>query len=268
MAQTTKIEYSHPEVLVDTRWVEEHINDKKIRIVEVDYDSAGYYYLGHISDSVLLDWRKDINDPLRRDILSIEKYVDLLRRLGVNNDDTDLILYGDFNNWFAAFAFWVFKYYNYPNVRLINGGRRKLLDEDRPLEKEIVKVSRGEFKISESFKPNEKIRVYLSDIQNALVSRRKFQIRLVDVGSPPEFNGVIASPPEYPTEHAQRAGHIPGAHNIPWAQVLNEDGTFKSAEELLRLYESKNILRKDEVITYCRIGERSSPSWFVLTWIS
>lgn len=151
MAQTTKIEYSHPELLVDTGWVEEHINDKNIRIVEVDYDSAGNYYLGHIPGSVLLDWRKDINDPLRRDILSIKKYVDLLRRLGINNDNTVLILYGDFNNWFAAFDFWVFKYYNYANLKLINGGRRKWLDEDRPLEKEISKVSRGEYKISESF---------------------------------------------------------------------------------------------------------------------
>jgi len=124
MAQTTKFEYSHPEVLVDTQWVEEHLNDKDIRVVEVDYDSQANYYLGHIPGSALLDWRKDINDPLTRNILSVEKYIDVLRKLVIDNDSTTLILYGDFNNWFAAFAFWVFKYYNYPNIKLINGGRK------------------------------------------------------------------------------------------------------------------------------------------------
>ncbi len=267
MAQTTKIEYSHPEVLVDTQWVEEHLNDKDIRIVEVDYDSQANFYLGHIPGSALLDWRKDINDPLTRNILSVEKYVDVLRKLGIDNVSVTLILYGDFNNWFAAFAFWVFKYYNYPNVKLVNGGRKKWLEEDRPITKDIVNISEGKYKKSDSFEPNEKIRVYLTNIKEALISRRKFQIRLVDVRSPPEYNGEIASPPEYPTEHAQRAGHIPGAHNIPWAKVLNEDGTFKSAAELSQLYQSENVLPENEVITYCRIGERSSHSWFVLTYL-
>lgn len=267
MAQTTKIEYSHPEVLVDTQWVEEHLNDKDIRVVEVDYDSQANYYLGHIPGSALLDWRKDINDPLTRNILSVEKYIDVLRKLGIDNDSTTLILYGDFNNWFAAFAFWVFKYYNYPNIKLINGGRKKWLEEDRPITKDIVNISEGNYKKSDTFEPNEKIRVYLSNIKDALISRRKFQIRLVDVRSPPEYNGEIASPPEYPTEHAQRAGHIPGAHNIPWAKVLNKDGTFKSATELSQLYQSENVLPENEVITYCRIGERSSHSWFVLTYL-
>lgn len=260
MAQTTKIEYSHPEVLVDTLWVEEHLNDKDIRVVEVDYDSQANYYLGHIPGSALLDWRKDINDPLTRNILSVEKYIDVLRKLGIDNDSTTLILYGDFNNWFAAFAFWVFKYYNYPNIKLINGGRKKWLEEDRPITKDIVNISEGNYKKSDTFEPNEKIRVYLSNIKDALISRRKFQIRLVDVRSPPEYNGEIASPPEYPTEHAQRAGHIPGAHNIPWAKVLREGGTFKSATELSQLYQSENVLPENEVITYCRIGERSSHS--------
>jgi thiosulfate/3-mercaptopyruvate sulfurtransferase len=144
---------------------------------------------------------------------------------------------------------------------------KKWLEEDRPITKDIVNISEGKYKKSDSFEPNEKIRVYLTNIMEALISRRKFQIRLVDVRSPPEYNGEIASPPEYPIEHAQRAGHISGAHNIPWAKVLNEDGTFKSAAELSQLYQSENVLPENEVITYCRIGERSSHSWFVLTYL-
>jgi thiosulfate/3-mercaptopyruvate sulfurtransferase len=150
---------------------------------------------------------------------------------------------------------------------LINGGRKKWLEEERSITKESPDISEGTFKLSESFNPNEKIRVYLSNINDALISKRKFQIRLVDVRSPAEYNGDITAPPEYPTEHAQRAGHIPTAHNIPWAQVLNEDGTFKSAQELKDLYEAKDIHPENEVITYCRIGERSSHTWFVLKYL-
>jgi len=267
MAQATKIEYAHPEVLVDTPWVEEHLHDLDIRIIEVDYDSKANYYLGHIPGASLLDWKKDINDTITRNILSAEKYVEILRDLGLKDDKTTLILYGDFNNWFAAFAFWAFKYYEYPNVKLINGGRKKWLEEDRPISKDKVSFQRGSFNREELSKSDEKIRVYLSDIKDALVTRRKFQIRLVDVRSPAEYEGQITSPPEYPTEHAQRAGHIPGAQNIPWAQVLNEDGTFKSALELSKLYQSKDILPDNEIITYCRIGERSSHSWFVLKYL-
>src|SRR5215210_1124767 len=232
MAQTTKIEYSHPEVLVDTQWVEEHLNDPNIRIVEVDYDSQANYELGHIPNSVLIDWKKDINHDVTRDVLDVNKYQDLLQRIGINdNNDSPLVLYGDFNNWFAAFAFWVFKYYGYGDVRLLNGGRKKWLEEDRPITKDVANYPKGKFKIDGANKPDGNIRIFLADIKNALVSRRKFQIRLVDVRSPAEYTGQITAPPEYPTEHAQRGGHIPGAQNIPWAQTLNEDGTFKSAEE-------------------------------------
>ena len=267
MAQTTRLDYSHPEVLVDTQWVEEHLLDRDLRIVEVDYDSQANYYLGHIPGAVLLEWKKDINDDLIRNILSPEKFVQVLRHLGIDNDKTVLILYGDFNNWFAAFAFWAFKYYGYTNLKIINGGRKKWLEEDRPITKESPAIIEGTFTLPESFNPNEKIRVYLSNINDALVSRRKFQIRLIDVRSPPEYNGEITAPPEYPTEHAQRAGHIPTAQNIPWAQVLNEDGTFKSAQDLSELYASKDIRPENEVITYCRIGERSSHTWFVLKYL-
>lgn len=183
-----------------------------------------------------MDWRKDINDSLTRNVLSVEKYIDVLRKLGIYNDSRILILYGDLNNWFAAFAFWVFKYYNYPNIKWINGGRKKWLEQDIPLTKDIIQESEGTYKKSGSFEPNEKIRVYLSDIKNAQISRRKFQIRLVDVRSPPEYYGEIAAPPEFPAEHAQRAGHIPGVHNIPLAKVSNEDGTFVRFRVIATLY--------------------------------
>src|ERR1044072_3580531 len=175
--------YAHPEVLVDTSWTEDHLKDLNVRIAEVDYDPKANYDLGHIPGSVLFDWKKDINDPLNRNIISKESCEELLKKSGINQD-TVLILYGDFNNWFAAFAFWVFKYYGYTNVKLINGGRKKWLEEDRPITKESPDISEGTFKLSESFNPNEKIRVYLSNINDALVSRRKFQIRLVVVLSP------------------------------------------------------------------------------------
>jgi thiosulfate/3-mercaptopyruvate sulfurtransferase len=267
MAQITKSHYAHPEVLVDTQWIEEHLNDPKIRIAEVDYDSQTNYEIGHIPNSVLIDWKKDINHDVTRDILDVNKYQELLQRIGIKNNETTVILYGDFNNWFAAFAFWVFKYYGYGDVRLLNGGRKKWLEEDRPVTKDVPNFPKGEIKIDGAHKPDGNIRIFLADIKNALVSRRKFQIKLVDVRSPAEYAGQISAPPEYPTEHAQRAGHIPGANNIPWAHALKEDGTFKSFEDLTKLYESNGISPKNEVITYCRIGERSSHSWFVLKYL-
>ena len=267
MAQSTKIEYKHPEVLVETQWLDKHLSDPNVRIIEVDYDSQANYLLGHIPGAVLADWKKDINHSLSRDILTKENYENLLQRFGLDDDSKTLVLYGDFNNWFAAFAFWAFKYYGYKDVRLLNGGRKKWLEEDREITKEIPNYPKGTFNLGESFTPDNKIRIFLSDIKDSLVSRRKFQIRLVDVRSPDEYHGRITAPPEYPTEHAQRAGHIPGASNIPWAQVLNDDGTFKTAEELSKLYESKGIHPENEVITYCRIGERSSHTWFVLKYL-
>ena len=176
-------------------------------------------------------------------------------------------MYGDFNNWFAAFAFWVFKYYGYKNIKLLNGGRKKWLEEDRPITKDIPNYRIDSQDNINTIKTDNNIRVFLNDIKNALVSRRKFQIRLIDVRSPAEYSGKITAPPEYPTEHAQRGGHIPDAKNIPWAQTLNEDGTFRTAEELRKLYEAQDILHDNEVITYCRIGEQSSHSWFVLKYL-
>ena len=252
--------YAHPEVLVDTQWVKDHLNDPSVRIAEVDYDRSANYDLGHIPSSVIFEWRRDINDPLTRNVVSKEACEKLLQNAGINND-TILVLYGDFNNWFAAFAFWVFKYYGYKDIRLMNGGRKKWLEEDRPITKDIPSYSNGNFKASD---PDQNIRVYLKDVMRFVEDK---QGPLVDVRSPKEFAGEITAPPEYPTEHAQRGGHIPGAENIPWAQAVNEDGTFKTLDELRKIYQSKGITADREIVTYCRIGERSSHTWFVLKYL-
>ena len=254
------MEYANPNVLVDTQWVEDHVNDNNVRIAEVDYDPKANYHLGHIPNAALFDWKKDINEPLNRNIVSRDDCTALLQKAGIN-DDTILVLYGDFNNWFAAFAFWVFKYYGYKDIRLMNGGRKKWLEEDRPISKESPNFSKGNFQAAE---PDESIRVFLDYVRNRVMSQ---QGTLVDVRSPAEFTGQITAPPEYPTEHAQRGGHIPSAQNIPWGQAVNEDGTFKSVEDLKKLYEPKGITPDKEVITYCRIGERSSHTWFVLKYL-
>lgn len=252
--------YAHPEVLVDTNWTEEHLKDPNVRIAEVDYDPTANYNLGHIPGSVLLDWKKDINDPVSRNIISKAACEKLLRSIGVN-DDTTLILYGDFNNWFAAFAFWVFKYYGYNDLRIMNGGRRKWLEEDRKLDKVIPSYPEGSFRAKD---PDEKIRTYLNEVSSSI--NRADRV-MVDVRSPAEFSGEVTAPAEYPTEHAQRGGHIPGAKNIPWGKAVNEDGTFKSVEELKQLYNDKGVHPEKEVIAYCRIGERSSHTWFVLKYL-
>ncbi len=253
--------YAHPEVLVETSWLFEHLRDKGVRVAEVDYDPAANYAVGHIPGAVLFDWKKDINDPLRRDLLSRERFETLLGGAGIGRD-TWVVLYGDFNNWFATFAFWVFKYYGVDNVRLLNGGRKKWLLEDRPVTKEVPAYPKTSFKASNA---NQRLRVYREDVLKGLGKKDRV---LVDVRGPKEFSGEVLAPPEYPTEHAQRGGHIPDARNIPWAQTVNDaDGTFKTKEEIAALYAQKGVTRDKEVITYCRIGERSSHSWFVLTYL-
>ena len=252
--------YAHPEVLVETSWTADHLKDPNVRIAEVDYDPKTNYHFGHIPGAVLFDWKKDINDPLSRNIISKDSCEELLKKSGIN-EDTTLVLYGDFNNWFAAFAFWVFKYYGYQDVRIMNGGRKKWLEEDRPLDKTIPSYPAGNFKASS---PDEKIRTYLNHVSESLKNKQSI---LVDVRSPAEFTGEMTAPAEYPTEHAQRGGHIPAAINIPWGKAVNEDGTFKSAEELMNLYRENGILPEKEIISYCRIGERSSHTWFVLKYL-
>ncbi len=255
--------YARPEVLVETEWVAAHAHDPEVRVVEVDYDPSANYEVGHVPGAVLFDWRKDINDPLRRDILSREALTDLLQRSGIS-PSSNVVLYGDFNNWFAAFAFWVLAYYGVANVRIMNGGRKKWIVEDRPLTKEIPKPKASRFPVHE---PDPKLRVFLDDVRAALPEVKAGRVGLVDVRGPKEFSGEITAPPEYPTEHAQRGGHIPGAKNIPWAQAVRDDGTFKSREELEALYHAQGIRPSLPVITYCRIGERSSHTWFVLRYL-
>ncbi|HEY6238664.1 MAG TPA: sulfurtransferase [Thermoplasmata archaeon] len=255
--------YAHPEVLVDTEWVASHLNDPNVRIAEVDYDPAANYQLAHVPGSVLVDWRADINDPVARDLLSGGALTNLMRRIGVT-PETTLVLYGDFNNWFAAFAFWVFKYYGFSDLRLMNGGRKKWIAEDRPLTKDLPTPPAGTFAAKAS---NEDLRTYYDAVRGALGEVKAGRRRLVDVRGPKEFTGEITAPPEYPNEHAQRGGHIPGAVNIPWAQAVNDDGTFKSRDELEALYRGKGITPDVPVTTYCRIGERSSHTWFVLSYL-
>lgn len=252
--------YKHPEVLVETDWVSQHLKDNSIRIAEVDYDPTANYNLGHIPGAVLLDWREDLNDPMARDILTKQQLEELLSQSGVSKDTT-LVLYGDFNNWFAAFAFWILKYYGVEKVVLMNGGRKKWLAEDREITKDKPAYNRTTYKAAG---PNEEVRTYLEPVKKTIGKGDKV---LVDVRSPAEFTGEITAPPEYPNEHAQRGGHIPGAVNIPWSQAVKEDGTFKSAEELASLYQGKGVTSNKEVTTYCRIGERSSFTWFVLKYL-
>jgi thiosulfate/3-mercaptopyruvate sulfurtransferase len=255
--------YAHPEVLVENEWLAAHLSDPKIRIAEVDYDPAANYELGHIPGAVLFDWRKDINDPLARDILSSEAAQALLRKAGIS-DDTTLVLYGDFNNWFAAFAFWVFTYYGAKNLKILNGGRKKWIGEDRAITKDAPHHAAGHFTAHAG---DATLRAYLEDVRSGLPHVQAGKLFLVDVRGPKEFSGEVTAPPEYPTEHAQRGGHIPGAKNIPWAQAVKEDGTFKPREELEALYGAKGVTGATPVITYCRIGERSSHTWFVLKYL-
>ena len=252
--------YKRAEALVETGWVKDHLNDSSIRIVEVDYDPTANYNLGHIPGAVLLDWKTDMNDPVKRDILSQRQLDEVLGKAGVT-PNMKIILYGDFNNWFAAFAFWILNYYGVDNVVLMNGGRKKWIAEDRAITKDVPSYQRTSFK---SKSPNENIRTYLEYVKQSLKQPNKI---LVDVRSPAEFTGAITAPAEYPNEHAQRGGHIPGAVNIPWSRAVSDDGTFKPPEELSKIYQSEGITADKEVITYCRIGERSSFTWFVLKYL-
>jgi thiosulfate/3-mercaptopyruvate sulfurtransferase len=253
--------YADPDVLVDTEWVANHLKDDKVRIAEVDYDATSNYATGHVPGAVLLDWRKDMNDPIRRDILSKEQLEDLLGRDGVD-PETTLVLYGDFNNWFAAYAFWTLKYYRMEKLVLMDGGRKKWLLEDRPVTKDTPRYPAKKYTVTS---PDVKVRVYREEVRSSVENGGE---TLVDVRSPKEFTGEVTAPPEYPNEQAQRGGHIPGAKNIPWSSAVNDpDGTFKPREELEKIYGGAGVRKDAKVITYCRIGERSSHTWFVLKYL-
>ena len=252
-------DYAHPEVLVSTQWAAEHSSDPNVRLVEVDVDTSAYQQ-GHIAGAVGWNWQTQLQDNIRRDLIEKSALEQLLGQSGISNDTT-IILYGDNNNWFAAYAFWQLKYYGHKDVRLMNGGRKKWIEEKRPLTTEPAKVTSASYRATA---PDESLRARREQV--AAIVDKKAKGSLVDVRSVDEFTGKIIAPPGM-SETAQRAGHIPGAANVPWAQAANEDGTFKSADALKQLYQSKGIQGGDEVIAYCRIGERSSHTWFALKYL-
>jgi len=251
--------YVHPEVLVDADWVEAHLHDPKVRLIEVDVDTTAYDQ-GHISGAVSFNWQKELQDQLVRAPLSQAHLEDLLSRAGVSNDTT-IVLYGDNNNWFAAWALWILKFYGHQDVRLLDGGRVKWLADKRAITTEIPSYPRTSYHAQP---PNTSIRALRDQILTQLGRRG---ITLVDVRSPAEYSGELLAPAHLPQEGAQRGGHIPGALNIPWSMAVSEDGTFKTADELRSLYESKGVTSDKEVIAYCRIGERSSHTWFALYYL-
>ena len=250
-------DYSNPDSLVSTQWVADHGSDANVRLVEVDVDAEAYGQ-GHIAGAVGWSWQSQLQQTVRRDIPDKAEMEQLLGSAGIDNNTT-VVLYGDNNNWFACWAFWQLKYYGHNDVKVMNGGRVKWTAENRPLTTDVPNQAAKTYRASE---PNQSLRALRDQV---LASVNAGNVSLVDVRSPDEYAGILLAPPALPQEGAQRGGHIPGAANIPWAQAANEDGTFKSADELQALYGGKGIDGSKETIAYCRIGERSSHTWFVLT---
>ena len=254
--------YAYPKVLVSTDWVLDHHNDDRVRVLEVNEDVL-LYDTGHIPGSQKIDWLMDLWDDPRREFVQPEQLAELLERLGISNDTT-IVLYGDKNNWWAAYAFWVFKYSGVENVKLMNGGRVKWVAENRPMTNEVPSYDRGSFTPG---KRQPELRAFKDEVVRHIDKVKAGTGAMVDVRSPGEFAGEVTHMPDYPQEGVLRGGHIPGAANIPWAQAANEDGTFKSAAELKELYEGKGVTGDKDIIAYCRIAERSSHSWFVLKYL-
>lgn len=250
--------YSHPEVLVSTQWGAEHLKDPNIRIVEIDVDTSAYEQ-AHVEGAVGWNWQTQLCDQIRRDLIPKAQLEKLMGESGIGNQTT-VILYGDNNNWFAAWALWQLKIYGHQDVRLMNGGRKKWIAEGRELVKDVPKYPVKAYWAKD---PDLSIRAFLPAVMKVGEDR---QVQLVDVRSPQEFTGEILAPPGLP-ETCQRGGHIPTAKNIPWGKACNEDGTFKSAEELKTLYGNAGITGDKPVVAYCRIGERSSHTWFVLKYL-
>ena len=251
--------YVHPEVLVSTEWVAGHLDDPGVRIVESNEDPL-LYSSSHIPGAVEVDWTRDLNDPVRRDYLNREGFEALMRRIGATKD-TVVVFYGDRNNWWATYAYWVFQLFGHGQARIMDGGRIKWVNEGRPLTREVPSYPPSDYRAPE--RDDHHIRAFRDEVLRHLETKG----RLIDVRSPAEFTGERLHMPEYPNEGALRGGHIPGAANVPWARAINaEDGTFKTAGELRSIYEGEARLKQDDdVIVYCRIGERSSHTWFVLT---
>jgi thiosulfate/3-mercaptopyruvate sulfurtransferase len=252
-------DYARPDALVSTQWVADHLDDPSVRIVESNEDIL-LYDTGHIPQAIKIDWFGELNDPVIRDYLDAERFAQLLSEKGIGPNHT-VVFYGDKNNWWAAYAFWVFQLFGHTNAKIMNGGRQKWIDEGRSLTKETPNYPAVEYPVPR--RDDSRIRAFRGDVRQHLEARGT----LVDVRSPGEYSGELLHMADYPQEGALRGGHIPGAKNIPWAKAANADGTFKSAEALRALYEGEGVTPDGEVIAYCRIGERSSHTWFVLTYL-
>jgi thiosulfate/3-mercaptopyruvate sulfurtransferase len=248
--------YAHPEVLVSTDWVAEHLDDPNVRVVESDEDVL-LYDMGHVPGAINLDWHTDLQDQVKRDFLDKAGFEALLGKNGIGNDTT-VVFYGDRNNWYATYAYWLFKYFGHRDARVMNGGRAKWEAEGRPMSREVPSYPETTYTAQE---PDEQIRAYRDDVLKQVKSGEP---ALVDVRSVPEYTGEVLHMAGYAQEGAQRGGHVLGAKSIPWATAANEDGTFKSPEQLREIYGGKDITPDKNVIAYCRIGERSSHTWFVL----
>jgi thiosulfate/3-mercaptopyruvate sulfurtransferase len=255
-------EYHDPSVLVSTEWVAEHLDDPKVRLVESDEDVL-LYDIGHIPGAVKLDWHTDLQNQVRRDFVDKLEFEKLVSSVGISNDTT-VVFYGDRNNWYATYAFWLFKYYGHEDCRIMNGGRARWEAEGRPYSRDVPSYPTGSYTAKD---PDNSIRAFRDDVMAILPKVDAGKSALVDVRSPQEYTGEVIHMIGYPQEGAQRGGHIKGARNIPWAKAANEDGTFKSADELREIYRGENITPEKETIAYCRIGERSSHTWFVLKYL-
>ncbi|HTR96598.1 MAG TPA: sulfurtransferase [Candidatus Acidoferrales bacterium] len=253
--------YAHPEVLVSTDWVAAHLNDPSVRIVESNEDAL-LYPSGHVPGAVQVDWAADLNDPVRRDYLDKAGFDALLSRLGITRETT-VVFYGDKSNWWACYAFWVFQLFDHKRARVMDGGRLKWEREKRPMTREVPQCARSSYDAPP--RDDTRIRVFRDEVLRHQAAGKP----LIDVRSPQEFSGERTHMPEYPQEGVLRGGHIPGAHNVPWARAANpEDGSFKDAAQLRAIYESEaKLSSEDDVVAYCRIGERSSHTWFVLTYL-
>jgi thiosulfate/3-mercaptopyruvate sulfurtransferase len=241
-------------VLVDADWVEAHLDDPKVVLVEVDEDTAAYEK-NHIRGAVRVDWKKDLQDQVRRDFVNKEQFEKLLSSRGIANDDT-IVLYGGNNNWFASYAYWYFKLYGHDDVKLLDGGRKKWELDSRELVDDVPQRSATSYTAKE---PNNEIRAFRDEVVESIG-----KLNLVDVRSPDEFSGKLLAPAHLPQEQSQRAGHVPTAKNIPWSKAANDDGTFRSDDELTKLYQDEGVDFGKDTIAYCRIGERSAHTWFVL----
>lgn len=259
MVETGSSGYVHPEVLVETSWVADHLNDPMIRLIEADEDVL-LYEIGHLPGAVKLDWHVDVQNPLMRDFVDQQGFEQLMSRWGIS-PQTTIVLYGDKNNWYACYSFWLFSMYGHPSMKIMNGGRQKWEAEGRPMTQDVPHIEPTTYHAPP---PNERIRAFRDEVLAGLTDPNR---RLIDVRSPQEYTGELLHMVNYPQEGAMRGGHIPTAKSIPWGTAANADGTFKSADELRAIYGGKDITPERDVVTYCRIGERSAHTWFVLTYL-